>query len=170
MITCELTTKKIDTPIGPMVAISDEEQLYLLEFIERKSIDYQIERLKNSFSAALISGTTQPIDFIEEELTAYFEGRLNQFTTPFSLTGTSFQKRVWEELQKIPYGKAYSYAAIATAIGKPTAFRAVALANSQNKLAIIVPCHRVIQSNGALGGYAGGIERKNFLLRHEKRI
>ena len=97
----------------------------------------------------------------------YFAGQLKAFTTPLAPTGTPFQKRVWEELQKIPHGETRSYAAIAAAIGRPTAFRAVAQANGANRIAIVIPCHRVINTSGALGGYSSGVERKQWLLQQE---
>jgi O-6-methylguanine DNA methyltransferase len=111
-------------------------------------------------------------DAIMRELEAYFAGIIQEFKTPlflFSLIGSPFQKRVWEELQKIPRGETRSYAEIAKAIGKPSAFRAVALANGANQIAIVIPCHRVINSNGDLGGYGGGIKRKEWLLKHERK-
>ena len=102
------------------------------------------------------------------QLSDYFGRRLQKFDLPFEFFGTDFQKRVWQELLKIPHGKTRSYADIAQAIGKPTAYRAVAQANGSNSLAIAIPCHRVINSDGALGGYSGHIERKKWLLRHEQ--
>ncbi len=100
--------------------------------------------------------------------TQYFTGSLRLFRTPLELLGTPFQKKVWHELMSIPYGVQRSYAAQARAIGAPDAIRAVARANGANQLAIIVPCHRVVGSNGDLTGYAGGLARKEWLLEHEK--
>ena len=117
--------------------------------------------------ALIVVGRSQLVDMLEREVRDYFAGVLLNFKTPFRFFGTPFQKRVWQELQQIPYGQTRSYAEIATAIGKPSAFRAVALANSANMICVIVPCHRVIQSTGALGGYASGMERKQWLLNHE---
>ncbi|HEV7737443.1 MAG TPA: methylated-DNA--[protein]-cysteine S-methyltransferase, partial [Chlamydiales bacterium] len=112
-------------------------------------------------------GRTGLLDSLQEELAQYFAGNLQTFKTPVHFTGTPFQVRVWEELQKISYGTTISYAMLAANIGKPTAFRAVARANGANKLAIIIPCHRVIYANGALGGYSGGLARKPQLLAVE---
>ena len=105
---------------------------------------------------------------LESELTAYFAGKLTVFTTPLSFTGTPFQNKVWKALQQIPLGQTCSYKELAQAIGKPTAFRAVALANRANQFAVIVPCHRVIRANGDLCGYNGGVELKKWLLHHEQ--
>ncbi len=141
-----------------MVAVANDEFLYLLEFADRCNLDQRIH---------IPTGRTKPLDSLQEELTQYFAGNLQTFKTPVHLTGTPFQICVWEELQKIPYGTTISYAVLATKIGKPSAFRAVAGANGANKLAIVIPCHRVIYANGALGGYSGGLARKPQLLAVE---
>jgi len=159
----------LDTPLGSMIAIADDKALYLLEFVERRGLEREIERLRIKTKSAIIPGRTMPIDSIDKELQLYFTGNLQQFTTPILLLGSLFQKLVWEELQKIPYGKTYSYADLAKNIGKQTAYRAVANANGNNQIAIVIPCHRVINTNGGLGGYAGGIDRKKWLIDHEKQ-
>lgn len=158
----------IDTPLGPMVAIGDEHAIYLLEFVDRRGLEREVERLRQKTKSAIIPGVTKPIQSIEGELTEYFEGKLTEFTTPISLLGSPFQKSVWEQLLAIPPGETRSYSDIAVSLGKPTAFRAVAQANGANQLAIMIPCHRVINSNGDLGGYGGGLSRKEWLLHHEK--
>lgn len=158
----------IDTPLGPMIAIGDEHAIYLLEFVDRRGLEREVERLRQKAKSAIIPGVTEPIQSIEGELTQYFEGKLIEFTTPISLIGSPFQKSVWEQLMKIPPGETRSYSDIAVSLGKPTAFRAVAQANGANQLAIMIPCHRVINSNGDLGGYGGGLTRKEWLLHHEK--
>ncbi|GKU77335.1 bifunctional transcriptional activator/DNA repair enzyme AdaA [Paenibacillus sp. L3-i20] len=159
----------IDTRLGPMIAIGDEEALHLLEFVDRRGLEREVERLRKRTKSAIIPGMTGPIQSIEAELTQYFNGSLNHFKTPIHLLGSPFQKSVWEQLMNIPAGETRSYLDIAKALGKPTSFRAVAQANGANQLAIIVPCHRVINTNGDLGGYGGGITRKNWLLTHEKQ-
>jgi len=159
----------LDTPLGPMLAIADEEKLFLLEFADRRGLEREIERLRLRVKAAIIPGATPPINSIEKELHAYFAGKLKEFKTPLYLLGSDFQKSVWEALRKIPPGETQSYAELASAIDKPMAFRAVANANGANQLAIIIPCHRVINTNGDLGGYGGGIMRKNWLITHEKQ-
>jgi O-6-methylguanine DNA methyltransferase len=104
---------------------------------------------------------------LQTELKAYFSGKLKRFKTPIQFVGTPFQMRVWQELENIPYGETRSYMEIAEAIGKPTAFRAVAQAIGANPLLLIVPCHRVINADGKLGGFSAGIHRKQWLLSHE---
>lgn len=160
----------IDTPLGPMIAIADEQVLYLLEFVDRRGLEREVERLRNKIKSAIIPGCTQPIQSIENELKKYFEGSLIEFKTPLIFLGSHFQKCVWEELKKIPFGETRSYSEIATGIGQPTAFRAVANANGANQFAIIIPCHRVINTNGELGGYGGGLTRKKWLINHEKGV
>lgn len=158
----------LDTRLGPMIAIANEEALYLLEFVDRRGLEKEIERLRDRTKSAIIPGHTQPMASIEKELNQYFDGKLREFKTPLFLLGSPFQKRVWEELRKIPYGRTVSYSDLATSIGRPTAYRAVAQANGANQFAIIIPCHRVINTNGELGGYGGGITRKKWLITHEK--
>lgn len=160
----------LDTLLGPMIAIADDIALYLLEFANRTGLDNEIARLTQQTNAIIIiSGKTQPINMIETELNAYFDGTLTEFKTPVCLLGSDFQKSVWHELQKIPMGHTKSYAQIAAAIGRPSACRAVARANSTNQLPIIIPCHRVINTNNKLGGYSGGVARKQWLIDHEKK-
>ncbi len=158
----------IDTKLGPMIAIADEAALYLLEFACRRGLEREVERLRIKTKAAIIPGITDPINSITLELESYFEGKLKEFNTPIHLLGSPFQKLVWDELMRIPYGQTRSYIAQSKAIGKATAYRAVANANGANQLAIVIPCHRIINSNGDLGGYGGGITRKQWLIEHEK--
>jgi AraC family transcriptional regulator of adaptative response/methylated-DNA-[protein]-cysteine methyltransferase len=159
----------LDTQLGPMIAIADEEALYLLEFVDRRGLEREIERLRQKTKSAIIPGYTKSIRSIEAELGQYFDGKLTEFKTPLFLLGSPFQKNVWEQLKKISPGETRSYSDIAAAIENPTAYRAVAQANGANQLAIIIPCHRVINLNGELGGYGGGLTRKKWLLNHEKQ-
>lgn len=160
----------IDSPLGAMLAIADENALYLLEFTERKKLEREIEQLKKHTNSKIIQGKTKPIHSIEKELSLYFSGKCSDFNTPIQMMGTPFQRCVWEELCRIPTGETRSYREVAEAIGKPTGSRAVAQANGSNQLAIIIPCHRVINANGKLGGYGGGIHRKEWMLNHEKML
>jgi AraC family transcriptional regulator, regulatory protein of adaptative response / methylated-DNA-[protein]-cysteine methyltransferase len=164
-----LKSSWLTTPLGPMLAIADEHALYLLEFAERRNLERELKQLPIKTGTTIIPGRTQPIDSIEQELTLYFAGSLKEFKTPVHLLGSPFQQSVWNTLITIPYGHTASYAQEATAMGKPSAHRAVANANGANQLAIIIPCHRIVQSNGKLGGYGGGIARKQWLLDHEKK-
>lgn len=159
----------IDTPLGSMLAIANADSLYLLEFHDRKNLSDQIKRL-----CAKIGNITPdinaPLESIKKELELYFNKALCVFQTPITMIGSSFDIQVWQELQKIPVHKTSSYKDLARKIAKPTAYRAVAQANGRNRLAIIVPCHRVIYQNGTVGGYAGGKLRKEWLLAHESLI
>jgi len=159
----------LDTPLGPMLAISDEEALYLLAFVDRRGLEREVKRLRNKTKSAIVPGKTTPILSIENELTSYFNGSLHLFETPIHLLGSPFQKSVWDELVRIPYGETRNYAEQAEAMGKPSAYRAVGNANGANQLAIIIPCHRIITSSGELGGYGGGVARKKWLLQHEEK-
>lgn len=158
----------LDTRLGPMIAIANESSLLLLEFVDRRGLEREVERLRNKTKSAIVPGRTKPIDLIEKELEQYFQCGKKQFNTPIAFLGSDFQKNVWQELMKIPPGETRSYADIARAIKQPSAFRAVARANGANQLAIIVPCHRVINSDGELGGYGGGLTRKEWLINHEQ--
>ena len=159
----------LDSPLGPILAISDEKALYLLEFVERRGLEREIERLRLRTKSAIIPGRTDIIASIETELKSYFEGTLKVFKTPLHLMGSPFQKGVWETLLTIPYGETRSYADQSKLMGKPSATRAVANANGANQIAIVIPCHRIINSNGDLGGYGGGISRKKWLIDHEEK-
>ncbi|MFW2570904.1 bifunctional transcriptional activator/DNA repair enzyme AdaA [Legionella sp. 29fVS95] len=158
----------LDTKLGPMLAIADENTLYLLEFIDRKGLEREVERLRKKTQSAIIPGSTAPLVSIQSELNAYFNGDLQLFDTPLNLLGSPFQKQVWDALAKIPPGETRSYADIAKIVDRPSAWRAVARANGSNQLAIVIPCHRVISSNGELSGYGGGVARKKWLIEHEK--
>lgn len=164
-----LKTTWLETPLGPMVAISDDESLYLLEFFDRKGLTAEIEYLVKKRGSQIISATAPPLVSIKEELKAYFNGSLKKFETPFSLRGTDFQKLAWNALTEIPYGETRSYLQHAGSVNRSTAHRAVANANGSNQLAIIIPCHRIINTNGQLGGYGAGLARKKWLIEHERR-
>ena len=157
----------LDTTLGPMLTIADNTHLYLLEFVTRRGLEKEIERL-HARGFAIIPGDAPPIDSIKQELYAYFSGTLTQFKTPYRVFGSPFQQKVWQILCTIPYGEIRSYRDQAVSLGNPNAFRAVANANGANQLAIIIPCHRIIASDGTLGGYGGGLAMKQWLLEHEK--
>lgn len=160
----------LKSPLGTMIALSDERSLYLLEFADCPGLEKEIEKVCSATKSKVIEGTSVPLQSIAQELKAYFAGELRCFTTPFQVLGTPFQQRTWAALQDIPYGETRSYAGLACAVEKPTAHRAVANANGANQLAILIPCHRVINTGGALGGYKGNLMRKKWLLDHEKHV
>ncbi|XLM33996.1 MAG: methylated-DNA--[protein]-cysteine S-methyltransferase [Rickettsia africae] len=159
----------LDTPLGSMLAISDTERLYLLDFVESKGLEYKIKRLKINTKSAITEDRTRPIISIEEELKSYFSGTLQKFNTPIYLLGSEFQKLVWQELMNVPYGETRSYFTQAKLIGMERSYRAVANANGANKFVIIIPCHRIINNNGKLGGYGAGLDRKKWLIEHERQ-
>ncbi len=162
--------KRIETPIGTMIACADENGICLLEFSDRKALPTELKQISKHLDANILQGENIHFETLEKELSEYFEGKRQDFTVPLSPVGTDFQKKVWEVLRKIPYGTTRSYAQQAEILGNPKAVRAVANANGLNKISILIPCHRVIGSDGKLTGYGGGIWRKQKLLELEKAI
>lgn len=158
---------EIETPLGPLLAITDETGVRLLEFCDRHGLKRELDRLAER--AEIVPGRSRHSAGLRRELGEYFAGSRPHFETPLVLAGTEFQRRVWTQLQRIEPGETWSYADLAGAIGSPSSVRAVAGANGANQLAILIPCHRVIASDGGLGGYAGGVSRKQWLLEHERR-
>lgn len=158
---------RILTPLGPLFAGATDEGVCLLEFVDRRMIETQINRLKKLFKAELIPGSNKHFDELNKQIKEYFDGKRKEFTVPLAIAGTAFQKQVWSALQTIPYGETRSYKEQAEIIGNPKAIRAVARANGDNRISIIIPCHRVIGANGELVGYGGGLWRKRYLLNLE---
>ncbi|MEU1302910.1 methylated-DNA--[protein]-cysteine S-methyltransferase [Streptomyces shenzhenensis] len=149
----------IDSPYGPLTLVADDGTLcglYMTEQRHRPPEETFGAHDDTFFAAA------------EEQLAAYFAGELKEFTLELRLHGTPFQRSVWEQLTKIPYGETRTYGDLADALGNPHASRAVGLANGRNPVGIIVPCHRVVGSDGSLTGYGGGLERKQRLLDFER--
>ena len=163
-----LYSKSFDTPLGPMVAMASDKQLYLLEFTERRALDREIERTQRKLSCQILDGDNAVLSSIENEMNAYFSSEFEGFKTPYALIGTEFQNKIWRALTDIKYGHTIGYGALAQQLGKGQSVRALANAVGANQLAVIIPCHRVIGKNGSLNGYAGGIERKRILLNHEQ--
>ncbi len=157
-----------DTPVGSILLLQFGEKLYLSEFSEFVSTD-RIRKFRKSFNALSVHGNTPLIDEAIRQIEEYFSGSRKRFSLPLELTGTDFQKAVWREVSRIPYGETVSYRSIAENIGKPKAVRAVANAVGANPFPIIIPCHRVIPSDGSEGGYSGPAGAKHFLLELEKR-
>ena len=162
-----ITINRIPTPLGPMMIGVTDDGLCLLEFTDRRMLETQIETLKKRFKANMVTGKHEMIDRVEKQLNEYFQGKRKDFDIPLSTPGTVFQQNVWDALNKIPYGRTRSYKQQADAIGNVKAVRAVARANGDNRIAIIIPCHRVIGSDGSIVGYGGGVHRKQWLLKHE---
>ena len=155
------------SPCGEMILGSFDGKLCLCDWADgrhRASIDQRLQRILN---ANYVEGSSDVIEKARHQLDEYFSHQRREFDIPILFVGTNFQKKVWNELLKIPYGKTISYGDLAKRIGMPNAVRAVANANAVNAISIIAPCHRVIGSNGTLTGYGGGLERKRFLLELE---
>jgi AraC family transcriptional regulator of adaptative response/methylated-DNA-[protein]-cysteine methyltransferase len=157
------------TPLGPMIAMAEERGLVLLEFVDRPALSAEVEELRLRHGYAVAPGRNPHLDRIETMMAKYFAGTLQQFSIPLVTPGTEFQNRVWNALRAIPYGVTETYGSMAGKIGSPTASRAVGHANGQNRIAIIIPCHRVVGADGSLTGYGGGQHRKAFLLDLERR-
>lgn len=162
-----LRARWLETPLGPMVAIAHEEGLVLLEFCDRRALEREVRDLRRRFRSIVVAAPHPHLDAIERDLAAWFRDPRHPFTVPLHLVGTPFEVATWRGLRRIPVGETRSYGAQAAALGRPGAARATGRANGANRIAIVVPCHRVIGADGALVGYGGGLWRKRWLLRHE---
>lgn len=158
-----------ESPVGPLVAAATDAGVVLLEFGDLARLEEQAARLRRRFDGPIVVGDHPHLRRLGEELEDYFAGTRRDFTVPLVIRGTPFEERVWRALQQIPYGTTCSYADIAGQIGSPSATRAVGSANGRNRIAIVIPCHRVVNADGKLGGYGGGLWRKKRLLELEAR-
>jgi AraC family transcriptional regulator of adaptative response/methylated-DNA-[protein]-cysteine methyltransferase len=158
----------IESPLGPLLAAATDSHLVLLEFTERRMLDAQFATLRRHFHRPIVPGENAVLLCLKKELGEYFSGKRTAFTVPVNVPGSAFQERVWKELRRIPYGGAISYEQLARRIGSPRARRAVGRTNGLNRIAIVIPCHRVIAKDGSLAGYGGGIWRKRALLDLER--
>ena len=165
----QLKAEPFETPLGSMVAVADRNQLWLLEFSDRRALPRELREIFKR-TPSLGTGRWSVTDQIECEINEYFRGERIEFETPFRMEGSAFTRSVWEVLMSIPAGQLKSYAEIATELGRPQAARAVARANGANRLAIVIPCHRVIGSDGSLTGYGGGLWRKQKLIELERSL
>ena len=165
-----LLAKWIESPLGAILALADDDGLYVFDWVDRRGLEREIVRLREKTKFVIVPGSHRVLDQATREIDEYFAGKRKAFTLPFAPRGTDFQRRVWDELLQIPAGETRSYADIAKRIGQPTAVRAVAHANGDNFRGIVIPCHRVIGSDGSLTGYGGGLARKQWLLDHERKM
>ncbi len=163
-----VTVSRILTPLGPMIAGVSDIGVCLLEFSDRRMLETQFKRLIKLKNAVFAPGEHPQLSMLELQLNEYFAGQRKGFDISIDAEGTEFQETVWQELIRIPHGKTRSYQAQAEAIGRPNATRAVAKANGDNRIAILIPCHRVVGKNGSLTGYGGGLWRKQRLLELEQ--
>ena len=164
-----LVTQRIETPIGAMRAVARDDGLVMCEYENPVRLPGQLDRVRTLFGVDAIPGEHPILAQTQRELDEYFEGEREVFSIPLVLDGTPFQTAVWHALLEIPFGATTSYERIAVRVGRAGAARAVGRANGDNRIAIIVPCHRVIGSNGSLTGYGGGMQRKRRLLNLEQR-
>ncbi len=160
----------IPTSLGDMIAVSSRSHLHLLEFVGRKGLPAELARLQAASKEGIGIGTLPPSEQAAEELAAYFAAQSSRFKTPLALAGSAFTRQVWDALREIPVGETRSYSDIARQIGRPGAIRAVARANGANQIALMIPCHRVIGSDGSLTGYGGGLWRKQRLIEIERQL
>lgn len=158
----------VESPMGPLLAAANASHVVLLEFTERRMLEAQFDTLRRRFRAAIVPGENAHLSQLRRELGEYFDGRRRRFTVPLAYPGTPFQQKVWDELLKIPYGETRSYKDIARAVGSPAAVRAVGTTNGLNRICVVIPCHRVVNNDGKLGGYGGGLWRKQALLSLER--
>lgn len=158
----------VETPLGPMIGGARNGALVFLEFTNRRMMEAQIVTLKKRFKTAFVPKDDAVITQTRRELDEYFAGKRKVFTVPLEYPGTPFEERVWNRLLKIPYGETCSYEDLARATSSKAAVRAVGSANGRNRITILIPCHRVVNKSGALGGYGGGLWRKHALLSLEQ--
>ena len=162
-----LLSRQLSTPLGEMLAVASPQGLCLLEFVGQGGVQRELAQVEAARGGPVQPGDSAVLAQTAQELAEYFAGQRQRFGVPLDLVGTPFQLSAWQALLAIPYGQTRSYASQARAIGRPSATRAVAAANGQNKVSIIVPCHRVIGSDGSLTGFGGGLPRKRALLALE---
>lgn len=159
---------RLTTPLGPMFVCATENGVCLLEFVDRRMLETEFKDLQKLLKANIISGENEHIKQVKKEIKEYFEGTRKKFDVKLETPGTDFQNSVWDCLQQIEYGTTTTYQNQAEKINNPKAIRAVASANGYNRISIIIPCHRVIGKDGKMTGYGGGIERKKWLIEHER--
>lgn len=164
----EVTTRVLETPIGPMLAGATDESIVLCDFAQRPMLPAQLAAVRRRIGPT-VEGSHPLLDRLEEQLGEYFAGERRDFDLPLDIPGSPFQERVWAELRRIPYGATISYRELAARVEAGDGFRAVGRANGANRVAVVVPCHRVVAANGGLGGYGGGLEAKAALLALETR-
>lgn len=164
-----ITIIKIETPLGEMVAGATDEGVCLLEFCDRRMLPTEYKDLTRLLKTDIKDGENEHLKVLVKQLKEYFSGKRKEFSLPLVTPGTEFQQAVWKELQNIQFGTTRSYFEQAIALNSPGSVRAVANANGMNRISIVIPCHRVIGSDGSLTGYGGGLKRKRWLLDHERK-
>ncbi len=158
------------TTIGELIIGSFEGEICILDFRYRKMRNRVDNRIKKGLKADFIEQEDKIIQETKTQVDEYLQGKINKFTIPILMVGSDFQKRVWKALLSVPYGKTVSYLELAKKIGNPKGIRAVANANGANAISLIIPCHRIIASDGRIGGYGGGLSAKKTLLEIERKV
>jgi O-6-methylguanine DNA methyltransferase len=157
-----------ESPVGPLIAVATHSAVCGLSFSDADALPQRLAALRQRYERTLIAGSNALLDELRTQLQEYFRGERRAFTVPLSSAGSAFQERVWAALCEIPYGETWSYLELAQRIGDAHATRAVGYANGANPIAIVIPCHRVINAGGGEGGYGGGLWRKRILLDLER--
>jgi O-6-methylguanine DNA methyltransferase len=161
-----VVVREIETPVGPMTIGATDSAVVLADFTRRAMMPAQLAAVRRRIGPT-VDGPSPLLDRLETQLGEYFAGRRRAFDLPLDAPGSAFQERVWSELRRIPYGETISYRDLAVRVGVPAGSRAVGRANGSNRIAVIIPCHRVVASGGGLGGYGGGLDAKRWLLELE---
>jgi AraC family transcriptional regulator of adaptative response/methylated-DNA-[protein]-cysteine methyltransferase len=164
----KLVRSKYNSPLGTLLTVADDEALYLLEFENRLAVNGELEQIERTYGKTDIA-TNSVLDLLSQQLNDYFIGKSASFQVHTRQYGSELEMAVWNVLKQIPPGQTRSYGDIAKQIGHPDKSREVGQANGANKIAIVIPCHRVIGSDGSLVGYGGGLWRKKWLLDHERK-
>jgi AraC family transcriptional regulator of adaptative response/methylated-DNA-[protein]-cysteine methyltransferase len=163
-----LVMQRFYTPLGAMFVCASDKGVCLLEFADRPILDKELRQLERHYGSSILAGENAHTRGAAVQMVEYMEGKRSTFSVPLDIPGTAFQLKVWQALRELPHGATTHYAALAESIGAPSATRAAAAANGANRIAIIIPCHRVIGKDGSLTGYGGGLARKQWLLAHEQ--
>jgi AraC family transcriptional regulator of adaptative response/methylated-DNA-[protein]-cysteine methyltransferase len=165
-----IAVSRVSSPIGLLITAATPRSVCMLEFADRPALMSQAATLRRAFEEPIVPGTNERLEELHAELAEYFEGTRTRFTVPLAIEGTPFQRQVWERLLAIPFGETRSYGDIAQELDRAGAPRAVGRANGLNRIAIVIPCHRVVHADGTLCGYGGGLWRKSWLLEHEHEV
>jgi len=165
-----IVTTLIDTPLGPMLAGATDDGVCLAEFADRRMLPTQLETLRRRVRRPIVAGSHPHLDRLRTQLAEYFAGERSAFNLPLLAPGSAFQQRTWTELRALDAGATVSYEELAERVGRPRAQRAVGTANGANRIAVVIPCHRVVRKSGETGNYGGGRWRKEWLLAHEARF
>jgi AraC family transcriptional regulator of adaptative response/methylated-DNA-[protein]-cysteine methyltransferase len=165
-----IVTTMIQTPLGPVLAGATDDGICLAEFTDRRMLPTELDTLRRRLRRPIVAGSHPHLDQLRTELAEYFAGTRRAFDLPLVVPGSAFQQRTWAALRAIAPGTTLSYEELAQRVGRPKAQRAVGTANGANRIAVVIPCHRVVRKSGETGNYGGGRWRKEWLLAHEAAL